>query len=103
MENPFEIILEKLSNIERAIEKLNATSNEVEGFMNVEQVASFIGLSKPTIYGLTHGRKIPHFKTGKKLCFKKSEIENWITSSKVSTKQEIKLKASEYVYRNPIV
>lgn len=103
MENPFEIILAKLNNIEKAIEKLNATSNEVDDFMNVQQVASFIGLSKPTIYGLTHKRKIPHFKAGKRLYFKKSEIENWITSSKVKTKQEIKQMATEYIYKNPLI
>lgn len=52
MKNPFEIILEKLNNIEKAIEKLNTTSNN--DFMNIEQAASFVGLSKATVYGLTH-------------------------------------------------
>ena len=47
MENPFEIILEKLNSIEKAIEKLNnATKSEGE-FMNIDQVSSFIGLAKP--------------------------------------------------------
>jgi hypothetical protein len=65
MENPFEIILDKLNSIEKAIEKLNSTAKEVDDFMNIEQTAGFVGLSKATIYGLTHERKIPHFKVGK--------------------------------------
>ncbi|WP_157776687.1 helix-turn-helix domain-containing protein [Flavobacterium crassostreae] len=42
--------------------------------MDIDEVASFVELSKATVYGLTHKRKIPHFKVGKRLCFKKSEI-----------------------------
>lgn len=65
MENPFEIILEKLNNIEKATEKLNTVPKSEEDFMNVDQVSSFIGLAKPTVYVLIHERKIPHFKAGK--------------------------------------
>lgn len=100
MENPFEIILEKLNSIENSIEKLNTASNTDDGFMNIEQVASFIGLSKTTIYGLTHERSIPRFKTGKRLYFKKSEIVNWITSTKVTTKQELNERADIYLSKN---
>ncbi|WP_291099357.1 MULTISPECIES: helix-turn-helix domain-containing protein [unclassified Flavobacterium] len=102
MENPFEIILEKLNSIEKAIEKLNAVSNDEQEFMNLEQVSSFIGLAKPSVYGLIHERKIPYFKTGKRLYFKKSDIVNWITSTRVKTKQEIEQMANEYIYRNPL-
>lgn len=73
MENPFEIILEKLNTIEKAIEKPNISSNNDDDFMNIEQVASFVGLFKATVYSLIHQRKIPHFKVGKRLYFKKSE------------------------------
>ncbi|MNT62317.1 Helix-turn-helix domain protein [compost metagenome] len=102
MENPFEIILAKLNNIEKAIEKLNTPSNSDDDFMNIEQAASFVGLSKATVYGLTHERKIPHFKVGKRLYFKKSDIVNWITSTKVKTKQEVNQLADEYIFKNPL-
>ena len=101
MENPFEIILEKLNSIEKAIEKLKAPSND-DDFMTIEQVSSFVGLTKTTIYGLTHERKIPHFKASKRLYFKKSDIVKWITSGKVKTKQELNQMADEYIYRNPL-
>lgn len=103
MENPFEIILEKLNNIEKAIEKLNTASKSEEEFMNIEQVASFIGLSKTSVYGLTHKQKIPYFKASKRLYFKKSEIINWITSSEVKSKQELNQMADEYIFKNPLI
>ena len=96
MENPFELLLEKIDRLERAIEKLNTSMNNNESstnkndeFMNIEQVATFVGLSKDTIYGLTHKKLIPHFKTGKKLYFNKAEIANWISSKRVKTNQEM--------------
>lgn len=45
-------------------------------------------------------RIIPHFKITKRLFFKKSDIVNWITSSKVKTKQELNQMADEYIFRN---
>ena len=103
MENPFEIILTKLNSIEKAIEKLNSNVKEVDDFMNIEQAANFVGLSKATIYGLTHKQKIPYFKASKRLYFEKSDLVNWITSSKVNTKKELNQIADEYIYRNPLI
>ena len=66
-----------------------APTTKNDEFLNIEQVASFVGLSKDTIYGLTHKKLIPHFKTGKKLYFNKAEIADWISSKRVKTNQEI--------------
>src|SRR5436190_2220623 len=96
MENPFELLIEKIDRLEKAVERLSASSNindassnRNDEFMNIEQVANFVGLSKDTIYGLTHKKLIPHFKTGKKLYFNKAEIADWISSKRVKTNQEI--------------
>jgi excisionase family DNA binding protein len=42
--------------------------------MNMEQAASFVGLSKTTVYGLTHERKISHLKVGKRLNLKNKKL-----------------------------
>ncbi len=47
-------------------------------FLGVKEVSLLLGLEESTVYGLTSQRKIPHYKPGKKLLFKKSEIEEWI-------------------------
>lgn len=51
-----------------------------EGFITVDQTADFIKLAKPTIYGLIHRNKIPFHKSGKKVLFKKSELEDWLNN-----------------------
>jgi hypothetical protein len=70
MENPFELILEKLTAIESAIEKLNATSNNSDdNFMDIKQVASFIAVSKVTVYGMTHKPNHSSFQSWKTIVF----------------------------------
>jgi excisionase family DNA binding protein len=79
MENPFEIILEKLKNIEELL--MNQKSNENSlmkknldspEILNTDQAAKFFSISKGTVYKFTSSRKIPHFKNGKLVYFKKT-------------------------------
>jgi len=44
-----------------------------------------------TIYGYVRQNKIPHYKSGKKLTFRKSEFQKWQLSSKKYTKSEMGL------------
>jgi len=103
MENPFELILEKLNSIELAIESLKESSKNVDEFMDIDQTASFLAMSKTTIYGMTHQRKIPYFKVGKRLFFKKSEIEQWIVSKRINTYDDLEKRAKEHLRKNPLI
>jgi excisionase family DNA binding protein len=104
MENPFELILERLDRIEKAIERLNANdpNHNADIPMNVKEVASYLHLAVATIYGLTHSGIIPYYKTGKKLYFKKDDIDEWIFSKKRKTHDDIAKEAMEYIRKNPI-
>ena len=44
--------------------------------------------AKSTIYGLVCYKKIPFHKTGKKLRFLKSEIDEWLLLGKMGSKEE---------------
>ncbi|WP_274476144.1 helix-turn-helix domain-containing protein [Mangrovimonas aestuarii] len=109
MENPFELINERLDRIEKLLKDLN---NKIDGnsenyttlsnIMNIEQLASYLTLSKSTIYGMVNKRKIPHFKRGKRLYFDKGDINEWLRDGKVLTMTEIEQKANEYILKNPL-
>ena len=77
MENPFELILERLDRIEKAIEKikLNYKSEnlEPEEFIDIEEASKILKMPKPSIYGRVHRKQIPVYKRGR-LYFKKSEL-----------------------------
>ncbi|UGS22086.1 helix-turn-helix domain-containing protein [Flavobacterium cyclinae] len=99
MENPFELIMERLDRIERAIENLK-TENAIvveSKAMNVSEVAKYLNTNIPSIYGLTSRAEIPHYKIAKKLYFKKEEIDEWINSKKIKTNQDIEKEVDEYL------
>jgi len=106
MENPFEIIIEKLNNIEQLLLEIkqgqggtfNSKSPNVE-FMNVTQVAEYLSLAKATIYALVYKMEIPNYKQGKKLYFKKADIDEWLSKSRRKTREEIEQEAANYIIR----
>jgi excisionase family DNA binding protein len=89
---------------EKVIKAINVSkfSNEIV-FMNIEETAKLINLTKPTVYGLVHQKNIPFHKKGKKLYFLKSEILTWIQSGKRQSKSEIENKADEYMSKNRFI
>lgn len=56
--------------------------------MTVKEVAEFLNKKESTIYSYTHFKKIPHYKKGKSLFFKRSEIEKWRDNGKQLTQEE---------------
>lgn len=68
--------------------------------LNVEEVALMIGVSKSRVYHLVSSRDIPYYKQGKKVLFKKSEIEEWLLRDRIPTNAEIDRKATTYVAIN---
>ena len=68
--------------------------------LNINQAADYLSISKATVYGKTSAREIPHFKRGKRLYFKKSDLEKWMTGQRIYTNGEIEQQADEYLLKN---
>jgi len=102
MENPFEIIIEKLNRIELLLSNLNSTTEQSSksNLLNVSKLSEFLGLSRSTIYKLTMGRRIPYFKRGKFIYFDEEEIIEWIKLRRVKTIDEIEGEALNYLIRS---
>ena len=103
MENPFELILERLDRIEKAIASLNTTNPiQVNNTpMDVKDLSVYLKLSISAIYKLTSTSEIPHYKSGKRLYFKKEDIDEWIFSNRIKTRDDIEKGAMEYIRKNP--
>lgn len=46
---------------------------------------------------LTSNRQIPHYKRGRKLYFRRDELERWMLESKVQTQEEVQQLATTYI------
>jgi excisionase family DNA binding protein len=104
MENPFEVIIQRLDKIERLIyelKKSNTITTNNENYsteiLNMNQAVDYLTLTKSAIYKFTSGRGIPHFKRGKKIYFKKSELDEWLTKNRISTNEELEQEAMNYI------
>ncbi len=103
MENPFEIILERLDRIENAIEQLSANDPlaQTNDPMDIKALSAYIKTSPSAIYKFTSEGSIPHYKNGKRLYFKREEINEWIFTTKVNTAYDIDKAANEYIRKHP--
>ena len=100
MDNPFELIMNKLTEIENLIKQKNGITAGTGEILNLDMASAYAGISKSTLYKFTSTKEIPHFKRGKRLYFKKDEIDNWLTTHKISSRDEIDKLATEYILKN---
>lgn len=89
--------MKKLENlIESSISKMNINENTIasEKLLVIDDVVKLLGLAKQTIYKKTRDKELPHFKRGKIIYFKESEIMEYINGGKILSNEEIEQKAA---------
>ena len=48
--------------------------------LTIDEAAEFTRLAKQTLYDYTHRRKVPFLKAGKRLLFRKTELDAWLNA-----------------------
>lgn len=85
-----ETILEKLSNLEQILQ-------QDEKPFTFNEACKYLDVSKSHLYKLTHWGKITNFKpNGKKLYFKKSDLNKWLFRNQRLSSMELEQKAIDY-------
>lgn len=51
-------------------------------FISIDELSVFLGVKRRTAYHLVQTRGIPHYKVGRLIRFKLSEIEEWMKTKK---------------------
>jgi excisionase family DNA binding protein len=103
MNNPFEVIEARLSNIETLLldikhaRKEQGEQPEADQLLTIQQAAEFLNLSVPTLYTKVHNAEIPVYKKTKRLYFSKQELTDWIKAGRKKTTSEIAAEAEQYV------
>jgi len=63
-------------------------SNEFE-MLTIKEASNYLNLAIQTIYGFTSKNEIPFIKRGKKLYFRRSDLESWLLEGKRKSNSEI--------------
>jgi len=92
-----EMILNKLSEIATKLDEQNLLQKTV---LNFNEACSYLDVSPSHLYKLTSTRQIPHFcPQGKKLYFKRIELDEWLQRNRQDTTEEIDKQVSENLTR----
>lgn len=90
-------ILTKLERIEKLLETQQAMQKQV---LNFNDTCIYLELSQSHLYKLTSTGSIPHYKpNGKKLYFKREELDNWLLRNRSNSIDEIEQEAANYLIK----
>lgn len=83
LENPFEKIDARLSNIEQMLLDLKRPEPQPEPSdrCGMAEAMNITGLSKAAIYKLTHLKQLPHLKFGRRLVFSRRALTTWVEAN----------------------
>ena len=72
-------------SIKSAISEQNSQqqSEVPDRIQSLKETATFLNLAQQAVYGFTSKQQIPFIKKGKKLYFRKSELEKWLLEGNV--------------------
>ena len=90
-------ILKRLDSLERLIENQGVNTKEV---LNLNEACRYLELSQSHLYKLTSTGSIPYYKpNGKKLYFKRAELDAWLLRNRHATIEEISCQAADYLIK----
>ena len=106
MNNPFEVIETRLSNIENLILdiKHQPVNTELikqpEQLLTIQEAAEFLTLSVATMYSKVSKNEIPFMKQRKRLYFSRTELLEYVKQGRSKSNAEIEQEAEMYLSNN---
>lgn len=103
IQNPFESINSRLTNIESILldlkqrKQLSIPQPSTPDLLTISEAASLLHLSVPTCYSKVSKRELPHTKKGGRLYFSRQELMIWLKQGRRKTKMELEQEANDYV------
>jgi excisionase family DNA binding protein len=91
------LLIEKLAAIEQMLANHNTLLKDV---FTLEEACHYLSFSQSYMYKLTSTKQIPYYvPTGKKIFFKREELDLWLLQNRQSTNAEIQQEAANYINR----
>lgn len=78
------------------LEKLTLLS--AKEMFTIDEASKYLGMSKDYLYIMTCKKQIPYYKpNGKRLYFKKAELNEWLQRNRVNSVEEAESSAALYI------
>lgn len=93
-----ETLLLKVESHEHRIEIMENLLRDAKQVLTLEEAALFMGISKSSLYKMTHKHELPFFRpNGKIIYFEKSELLNWMRQNRSMSEAETKAAATKHM------
>jgi excisionase family DNA binding protein len=93
-------VLKRLIALQRDMSELKVLKKEI---LNFAEVCDYLNVSGSHLYKLTSKREIPCYQpNGKKLYFKRSELDEWLLRNRKFATEDIEVAATNYVLQNSL-
>jgi excisionase family DNA binding protein len=105
MNNPFETIEARLSNIETLLLDIKHQPKWVESekfhekLLSIQEAAEFLNLTVPTIYSKVSKSELPVMKRSKRLYFSTAELTAYLKAGRKKTLAEIAEGADDFLIK----
>lgn len=90
-----EQIIDRLLSIEQLLKQQNILQKEM---LSTDELCQYICMAKSYLYKLTSANKIPYYRTGKYVYFKRTEIDNWLMRNKVKSCDELQASVDNFIF-----
>ena len=77
-------------------------SDHREEVLNADQAAAYLHIAKQTLYTLTSKRKVPFYNNGKKILFRRGDLDDWMNRGKQQEIRHISKEGQLYTKRKPM-
>jgi excisionase family DNA binding protein len=82
--NDYDNIADKVMERLKPLLKANFLRSEQEDIIfTVDELASYLKVTKSWVYERTHLNEIPYYKVGKFIRFRKKDVDRWLEENKV--------------------
>lgn len=82
----------------KALESIYLTQKEILSF---EEAATYLNISKSSLYKMTAKHEIPHYKPNKYVFFEREVLDDWIRSAVVHSEEQLINQTNSYVMGRP--
>ena len=96
------MLTKEVSELKRLlIEKQEQTlTDQPEQLLTIDEVATLLHLTKPTVYSKVSKGELPVMKRGKRLYFSRTELLEYVKAGRKKSNAEIEQEAKEYLLNN---
>lgn len=64
-------------------------------YLSMTEASKYLQLPQSTLYVFCHERRIPYSKKGKRNCFLRADLDNWLASNRKKSAKEIESEAMQ--------